>query len=130
LKNVYKESQNILNDALFYKFLYEQAGCFIVVADNSLMSFKKIQEWLEKKKRLDILVINRVLPDVGLVSSIYEGQLGLPDIIEIPGGEDEQKAVNLAQNDHITPGERKDTLAYAYKELLYKIKSKGVGNNV
>lgn len=114
-------SKNILNVAMVEKLAYMQSDCFIVVADNSFLSFKKVSEWLEKYKRIDILLINKVMPDIGLSSEVYKGQLGLENVIDIPGTPDEEKAINLAQKNNESPVKGNDSFYLACMETVKKI---------
>ncbi|MGF7396204.1 hypothetical protein PQ692_10105 [Thermoanaerobacterium thermosaccharolyticum] len=114
-------SKNILNVAIVEKLAYMQPDCFIVVADNSFLSFRKVSEWLEKYKRIDVLLINKVIPDVGLSSEVYKGQLGLENVMDIPGTPDEEKAINLAQKNNESPVKKNDSFYLACMETVKKI---------
>jgi len=86
-------------------FVYKKANCIVVVADGSPVAFERVKRWVQGGWRLDVLVVNRVLPGAGYPPEVYMGELGLdPErVVGVPGGSEEEMAVNLAQQKHGLP---------------------------
>lgn len=97
--------------------VYDRAGCVVVVADGSPVSFRKVQSWIKGGWRLDVLVVNRVVPGAGYPPEVYAGEFGLERVIGIPGGLDEEAAVNQAQHSGALPLGKSVDLDTAVNEL-------------
>ncbi|ACX51898.1 hypothetical protein Adeg_0752 [Ammonifex degensii KC4] len=77
---------------------YGRAGCTVFVADGSPVSFKRVQSLLRGGWRCDVLVVNRVVPGAGYPPEVYAGEFGFSRVVGVPGGLDEEAAVNQAQH--------------------------------
>lgn len=75
---------------------YRRAGCVVLVTDGSPVSFERVGSWVRGGWRLDVLVVNRVLPGAGYPPEVYAGEYGLQRVVGIPGGFEEEAAVNAA----------------------------------
>jgi len=87
--------------------LLASAGCVVLVADRSEVSFALTGQMLRAGFRPDILVVNAVLPGVGNGAEVYLGEyeeyLRDAHVFELPGGLDEEKAVAQAQRNGLPP---------------------------
>lgn len=84
---------------------YDRADCVVVVTDGSPVAFERVKRWVQGGWRLDVLAVNRVLPGAGYPPEVYMGELGLDPkrVVGVPGGSEEEMAVNLAQQKHSLP---------------------------
>lgn len=83
--------------------VYERADCVIVVTDGSPVAFGITEKWIKGGWRADILVVNRVVPGTGYPPEVYSGEFGLERVIGVPGGLEEETAINLAQRSAALP---------------------------
>lgn len=89
--------QNLMDAA------YERAGCVVIVTDGSPVSFRKVQSLIQGGWRCDVLVVNRFVPGAGYPPEVYAGEFGLQHVVGVPGGLDEETAVNHAQHSGTIP---------------------------
>lgn len=83
--------------------VYERADCVVVVTDGSPVAFGKVEKWVKGGWRVDALVVNRVVPGTGYPPEVYAGEFNLERVIGIPGGPEEETAINLAQRNAVLP---------------------------
>lgn len=83
--------------------VYERADCVVVVTDGSPVAFGKVEKWVKGGWRVDVLVVNRVVPGTGYPPEVYAGEFNLERVIGIPGGPEEETAINLAQRNAVLP---------------------------
>lgn len=75
---------------------YQRAGCRVLVTDGSPVSFERVGTWIKGGWKFDVLVVNRVLPGAGYPPEVYTGEYHLERVVGIPGGFEEEAAVNAA----------------------------------
>jgi hypothetical protein len=75
---------------------YRRAGCRVLVTDGSPVSFERVGAWVKGGGKFDVLVVNRVLPGAGYPPEVYTGEYNLERVFGIPGGFEEEAAVNAA----------------------------------
>jgi hypothetical protein len=102
--------------------VYDRAECVVVVVDGSPISFQKVQSWIKGGYRLDILVVNRVVPGAGYPPEVYAGEFGLERVVGIPGGLDEESALNQAQHNGVLPLGKSIDLDTAMNELAKAVR--------
>lgn len=95
---------------------YERADCVVVVTDGSPVAFERVGRWVRDGWRLDVLVVNRVVPG-GYPPEVYIGEYGLTRVVGVPGSSEEELAVNLAQRKHGSPFGRSVDLDSAVADL-------------
>lgn len=83
--------------------VYDRADCVIVVTDGSPVAFDKVGNWVRGGWRVDALVINRMVAGTGYPPEVYAGEFGLTRVLGVPGGLEEEAAVNLAQRSAALP---------------------------
>lgn len=83
--------------------VYERADCVVVVTDGSPVAFGKVEKWVKGGWRVDVLAVNRVVPGTGYPPEVYTGEFGLERVIGVPGGLEEEAAINLAQRSAVLP---------------------------
>lgn len=75
---------------------YRRAGCRVLVTDGSPVSFERVGMLISGGGKFDVLVVNRVLPGAGYPPEVYTGEYHLERVVGIPGGFEEEAAVNAA----------------------------------
>lgn len=83
--------------------VYKRADCVVVVTDGSPVAFDKVAKWIKGGWRIDVIVINRVVSGTGYPPEVYMGEFGLERVLGVPGGLEEEAAVNLAQRSAALP---------------------------
>lgn len=96
---------------------YERAACVVIVTDGSPVSFRKVQGLVRGGWKCDVLVVNRVVPVAGYPPEVYAGEFGLEHVVGVPGGLDEEAAVNHAQHAGTLPLGKSVELDTAVNEL-------------
>jgi len=84
-------------------FELAQDPVVIMVADSSMFSFDGVRMWREQNWPMDILILNKMIYGIGLPPEVYSGELGIENVISLPGGSDEERALNNIQREHKLP---------------------------
>jgi len=84
-------------------FELAQDPVVIMVADPSMLSFDGVRMWREQNWPMNILILNKMIYGIGLPPEVYSGELDIENIVSLPGGSDEERALGNAQREHNLP---------------------------
>lgn len=97
--------------------VYEQADCIVIVTDGSPAAFKRVEKWIKGGWKVDILAVNKIVNGTGYPPEVYTGEFDLKHVIGIPGGVEEETAINLAQRNGKLPLEKSIDFDAAISDL-------------
>jgi hypothetical protein len=101
--------------------VYQKASYVVVVTDGSTLGFEKTKNWINGGWRVDSLVVNKVLYGSGYPPEVYIREFNIPDVIGIPGGNEEKVAIHVAQRKGYLPFGKSSDLDDAIKTLVNRI---------
>lgn len=104
--------------------LYAKADCIVIVTDGSPASFERFGRWVKGGCRADIVVVSKAATGASYPPEVYQGEFGLDCVIGIPGGTEEEMAINLAQRNNSLPLGRSVDLDSAVNEIAEAVLAK------
>ncbi len=119
-----RSAQVLIADVCFPEAMdtvYQKASYVVVVTDGSTLGFEKTQNWIKSGRRVDTLVVNKVLYGSSYPPEVYIREFKTNEVIGIPGGNEEKVAIHIALRKGILPFGRSADLDNAIKSLAGKI---------